>query len=48
MGYSSHDQDLDINYDELESAKLLDVDANALDHIAEEVKATIHELQNIL
>jgi putative nucleotidyltransferase with HDIG domain len=48
MGYSSHDQDLDINYNELESAKLLDVDANALDRIAEEVKATIHELQNIL
>jgi len=48
IGYSSHDHDSDIEYAELESAKLLDVDANALDRIAEEVKTTIHELQDII
>ena len=48
LGYSTYDQVPDLDFNELESAKLLEVDAKSLDRIAEEVQTTIHELQNII
>jgi putative nucleotidyltransferase with HDIG domain len=48
IGYSTFDQVPDLDFNELESAKLLEVDAKSLDRIAEEVNTTIHDLQNII
>jgi hypothetical protein len=48
IGFSLHDQVSDFDYSELESAKLLDADAKALESIAQEVKTTIDDLHNII
>ena len=48
IGFSLHDQVSDFDCSELESAKLLDADAKALEAIAREVKTTIDDLQNII
>ena len=48
IGFSSYDHDNEIDYAELDSAKLLEVDVNLLERVGEEVKTTIHELQNII
>ena len=48
IGYSSYVHDNEIDYAALDSAKLLEADANLLERVGEEVKTTIHELQNII
>ena len=48
IGYSSYEPDNEIDYADLDSAKLLAADADLLERISEEVKTTIQELQSII
>ncbi len=48
IGYSSYEHDHEIDYAGLNSAKLLEADADLLERIGEEVKTTIQELQSII
>ena len=48
IGFSLHDQVSDFDCSELESARLLGADAQALEAIAQEIKTTIDDLRNII